>query len=249
MPRKGEIKDRIGEKYITNEGYKTEIIEYFGALNCTVKFNDEKATVLKNIFYDNIKRGSISNPNHVNKYNGYIGQGKYASSEDGVHTNDYKVWQDMLKRVYSEKHNLEKPTYKDVGLSEEWHNFQNFAKWFEENYVEGWQLDKDIICPQCKIYSPETCAFVPPEINGMFTSSKSYRGDYPIGVIKVKNKYFEAYYKGRYLGYSNNDPIETFNMYKNAKEKDVKEKAELHKDRLKPEVYEAMINYQVLITD
>ena len=46
MPK---IVDRVGEKYITNEGYEIEIIEYFGANNCTIKFND--GTISRNKKY------------------------------------------------------------------------------------------------------------------------------------------------------------------------------------------------------
>jgi hypothetical protein len=51
----------------------------------------------------------------------------------------------------------------------EWHNFQNFAEWFCKNYCDAsmdkWQLDKDIIVPGNRVYSPETCCFVPNAVN------------------------------------------------------------------------------------
>ena len=48
----------------------------------------------------------------------------------------------------------------------------------------GWELDKDILVKGNKIYSPDTCCFVPKEVNTVFTKRQSKRGDYPIGVIK-----------------------------------------------------------------
>jgi hypothetical protein len=75
----------------------------------------------------------------------------------------------MMMRCYSLKWSSKFPTYKDCIVDERWHNFQIFGEWFEENYVEGFELDKDILGKSSKIYSPETCCFVPQEINLMFT--------------------------------------------------------------------------------
>jgi hypothetical protein len=117
--------------------------------------------------------------------------------------------------------------------------------------MKGWHLDKDIICSECKIYSPETCAFVPPEINGIFTNSSSFRGKYPIGVYKQKNRFLASIntYKsqkklGSFLTYE-----EAFQTYKIEKEKYIKEVADKWKDQLDPRVHKAMYNYQVEITD
>lgn len=248
MGLKGITTNRLGEKHITKQGYEVEIIEYYGSLNCTIRFLNSRGNILKNIQYDRIVKGTVVNPYHPNKYNGYMGEGKYKSSYNREHSIAYKVWSDMLKRVYSEKYHIIKPTYREISLCEEWHNFQNFAEWFENNYKEGWRLDKDVICPDCKIYSPDTCDFLPDEINGMFISSKSYRGDLPIGVTKHK-KHYEAYFQGKFLGYSKDDINYLFNLYKTTREKYTKDIAEKYKDKIKPETYQALINYEVKITD
>ena len=46
----------------------------------------------------------------------------------------------------------------------------------------GKSLDKDIIAPGSKLYSPETCAFVLKATNNFVTASDASRGAYPIGV-------------------------------------------------------------------
>jgi hypothetical protein len=54
---------------------------------------------------------------------------------------------------------------------------------------QDWQdksLDKDIIVPGSKLYSPETCAFVLKATNNFVTASDASRGDYPIGVYLFK---------------------------------------------------------------
>ena len=48
--------------------------------------------------------------------------------------------------------------------------------------MEGWQLDKDILIKGNKIYSPDTCCFVPSEINNLFVGCNKSRGSLPIGV-------------------------------------------------------------------
>ena len=47
-------------------------------------------------------------------------------------------------------------------------------------------LDKDILIKGNKIYSQDTCIFVPKAINSLFTNRKRFRGEYPIGVYKGK---------------------------------------------------------------
>ena len=61
-----------------------------------------------------------------------------------------------------------------------------------------YHLDKDILVKGNKVYSPETCCFVPQEINSLLVTSVRSRGDQPIGVSynKLTQKY-EAYYNER----------------------------------------------------
>ena len=139
------------------------------------------------------------------------------------------------------------PTYKDVTVCEEWHNFQNFAKWFEDNYVEGFELDKDILVKGNKIYSPETCCFVPKEINSLF---KNYNNNLlPTGISydKINKKYKVSIRingkmktKGRYVTVE-----EAFKVYKTAKETYIKEVADKWKEQISDKVYQAMYNYKL----
>lgn len=164
--------DRTGEKHITNQGYEIEILEYIGSGNCTILL-DNKLTI-KNVSYRNIKKGHINNPFHPKAYNnGYMGIGEYSSKNNGSKTKAYNLWISIFKRSYSDVYHEKYPTYKNVTVCEEWKCFQNFAKWFYENYkphMEGWHLDKDILVKGNKLYSPETCIFIPNELNCVFTN-------------------------------------------------------------------------------
>lgn len=188
---------------------------------------------------------------------GYHGEGEYIPSVKGEHSQASRMWKGMLNRCYNKKYTDKKQSYIGCLVCEEWHNFQNFAKWHEENYyeIEGQEmhLDKDILVKNNKIYSPETCVFVPECINSLFTKRQSCRGELPIGVhfCKKRHKYIaQCGVDGKrvYLG-GFDSPQEAFNTYKDFKEKEIKRVAGLYKDRIPTELYEALCNYNVEITD
>jgi hypothetical protein len=190
---------------------------------------------------------------------GIYTKGKYKSWENGKPTKVYTAWTNMLKRCYSQISLEERPTYTGCTVCPEWLNFQKFAEWYFSNYYEvssfgTLQIDKDILIKGNKIYSPETCVFVPSVINSLFIKHDAKRGDYPIGVTyNKKAKKYEArisYGDGRfhYLGLF--DTVEeAFEVYKYHKELHIKNKAEEHKPNIPLKLYEAMLNYEVEITD
>lgn len=248
MTKKGDFKNRVGETHITFEKYSVKIIESKGYKNCTVQFED--GTILTEMQYGHIKRGAIRNPFHKSVYNiGYIGQGKYNTS----YKKCYKSWQRVVERGYSVKWKEKYPSYKDVTVDECWHNFQNFAEWFEKNYTEGFELDKDILVKGNKHYSPKTCCFVPSELNKCFTKREAKRGKYPIGVSfhkKLKRFITSLNRNGDIilLGYYDT-PEEAFEVYKFAKESWVKELANKWQEDITEKCYQALINYKVEIND
>jgi len=93
----------------------------------------------------------------------------------------YLVWVGMLKRAYSSNFFAKNPTYIGVTVCEEWHSFMAFRAWMMTQDWEGKQLDKDIIVPGNKVYSPATCVFVSSQINSLLTDSAGQRGKWPIG--------------------------------------------------------------------
>jgi len=103
----------------------------------------------------------------------------------------YKVWVRMLARCYNEKFHKKYPTYKNCNVSEEWLLFSNFRKWMETQDWKDKHLDKDIILPGNKIYSPGTCVFITQSINNLFLGGTDNTRTYVKGVSfdKVNNKY------------------------------------------------------------
>lgn len=99
---------------------------------------------------------------------GFIGNSQGKTKQN---VKAYKTWTSMLQRCYSEKSLKWAPTYKGVTVCSEWHDFTNFLVWFNENYQEGYELDKDVVLFGNKVYSPTTCKFIPESENCASTSS------------------------------------------------------------------------------
>ena len=258
--------ERLGEENYNYFGSLMRIIEYNGARDITVEFQDEYKTVIKNREYKEFKKGVIKNP-YDKEVCGVacIGVGRYKSrGEDGKKTLAYRYWRDMLDRCYNPYHLNERPTYIDCYVCDEWLNFQNFAEWFYKNYyeIEGqkMQLDKDILVKGNKIYSPETCVFVPQRINQLFIGQCRKRGGYPIGVVyyKPSNKLSaqcsiigeNKERKNVHLGYFPlNKPFQAFYAYKKFKEDYIKQIAKEYKNLIPRELYDTMMKYEVEIND
>ncbi|AFC21631.1 HNH endonuclease [Cronobacter phage vB_CsaM_GAP32] len=57
----------------------------------------------------------------------------------------YQIWVGMIKRCYSTRHQIANPSYIGTTVSDDWKLYSNFEKWYNENYIDGFYLDKDII--------------------------------------------------------------------------------------------------------
>ena len=118
----------------------------------------------------------------------------------------YEKWKPMLRRCYSAKYQEVRPTYKGCSVSEDWLRFSTFKAWMAAQDWEGMEIDKDILFPNNKIYSPETCVFINHKINVFLTESNASRGQWMIGVYwhKVANKFTamcnDGTGKRKYLG-------------------------------------------------
>lgn len=173
----------IGKTYVCVDGNAT-IISYFKKNSVLVEFDcgtQTKTTITSLI------RGKTRNPNKPSLLGiGAIGQGTYSSSDELI----YNSWCNMLKRCY-DVNNRHYSSYGGAGVRvcDEWHNFQNFAAWYDSQYKEdGWQIDKDLLCYGNKLYSAETCMIIPRELNMVI--QKRAKGECRLsGVTKHGAKY------------------------------------------------------------
>ena len=254
-------RDRTGEERLNNFGSKMVIKEYRNARDIDIYFPEYNWT-FKHVQYNKFKNGNIKCPYERRYYDkGCLGEGKYKVRENGKLKREFKIWHHMLQRCYDPKYQKEEPTYKGCKVEDYLLNFQNMGEWIESNYYEisgeTMCLDKDILYKGNKVYSRETCIFVPKRINSLFTKRDNARGDSPIGVYPVSsgnyqvhcnNGYGKLDYLGTYL-----TKEEAFQVYKQYKEKLIKETIDLYKGKIPEPFYsrlrEAMYNYEVSIND
>ena len=249
--------DRTGEENINNFGSRMIITKYNNARDIDVYFPEYEYTI-NHVYYGDFKKGRIKCLYEPRVYGkGYIGEGKYKTIEHGKKTKCYDVWVHMLQRCYDNKYKEKHPTYKGCEVCTEWHNFQNFGDWYSDNcYTVGDEvmcLDKDILFKGNKIYNSQNCVFVPQNINKLFTKCNKSRGDLPIGVTYCKRDgvYMSQCNFGnklKYLG-SFDNLQEAFYVYKEYKEKYIKEVADKYREYIPKNLYEAMYNYKVEIDD
>lgn len=259
--------ERLGEEKLNKKGCLAKIIEYNGANDIIVQFQDDyKGKV--HTSYRHFSSGNIENPYYSSVCNvGMLGI-KYLAKVNKKTTKEYDTWFQMIRRCFDEKEKEKRPSYKNATCCKEWLLFENFYEWLhsQENFdkwynsksnKERWCLDKDILAKGNKVYSPETCCLVPNNVNVLFTNRKNHRGSLPIGVTKHNNQFmaqcmnpFTDNKNQEYLG-TYPTPEEAFHAYKIYKEDIIKQVAKIEYDNsnITKECYQAMMNYEVEITD
>ena len=185
----------------------------------------------------------------------YRGKG-FMSDKDSVDLKDfdtkrlYKVWLGVLQRSYCEKLKSRNTWYKDVGVSENFLDFNFFLSWSKSQIgynVPDWQLDKDILVKGNKTYSPETCCFVPREVNNIFIRSLKQDKELPVGVTMQRNGKYRARvnWEGveKCLG-AYEDIDDASLSYKTAKEAYAREVAEKWKGVVDVRIYKALMEHK-----
>jgi len=178
---------KIGAVFNTNSGLELKIVEYESAKKIKVRFTSTGYETFAQA--GDIRRGGVKDPMSPLIFGvGFFGVGRFRARENGKLTVRYNTWADMIQRCYDPKWHDKKPTYTGCTVCDEWHNYQVFSEWFEDNYIEGFQLDKDIKIDGNKVYSPETCMFVSGKDNAVKAFAKNYKFINPNGeVVEIYN--------------------------------------------------------------
>ena len=181
----------------------------------------------------------------------YNSKTEYPAWANGKNLVAYDAWLNMIKRCYNLAVQEKQPTYRGCSVADEWLDYQDFARWYNRhpNKEIGYHLDKDLLFPGNKVYSPDTCCLVPMEINQVLLDSAASRGGLPQGVNwhKRVGKYQVRVGVGgkrRHLGYFD-CPNEAYQTYKIAKEANVKRMALEWQDRIADNVFQALMNWQL----
>ena len=188
---------------------------------------------------------------------GYLGSNLNLKSKiNGKTCKIHSLWRNMIKRCYDVNSHQQYPTYIGCYVSDDFKDYSKWREWYD-NYPykqDDWQLDKDLLVKGNKIYSKETCVFLPKEINLVLTKRTTSRGKHLIGVYF--DKQYKKFVSKASLGTSNQKVLGRYDneydahlAYKEAKEAYLKELTDKYKDLLDPRAYEALYNYTVDIDD
>lgn len=241
----------IGQTFATHKSGDCKIIHITHRKDIQVEFSDgfiAKCTL------QNLLAGSVSNPYYPSVYNfGFIGEGEFKAKVNGKIFPYYDAWRGCIRRVYDFKFHQKRPMYIGCSVNPVWKNYQNFCIWSEDQVFEvGFKLDKDLMVYGNKEYGPETCVYLPNELNCIISDRWDTARGLPKGVSrtgnpKAKNKPYVASLqrKGRpnlNLGYFGT-PEDASIVYKNTKEGYVKERAAHWKDRISERAFDALMTW------
>ena len=248
-------KDCVGKICKSKLSGDFKILKYSNNRNVEVQFL--KTGYEATVELVQVKRGNVKDPYSQSVYGVGILGTKYPSTINGIHTKEYKLWQNMLVRCYSDSSKKRRPTYEGCEVSDNFKNYEYFYEWCHKQIGfsnQDWHLDKDLLAKGNKVYSETTCVFLPNEINSLLTKRTALRGEYLIGVSWDKrgmafiSRVRKNTGKSEYLG-SFNTELEAFNAYKVAKEAFIKEQANRYKPQIDHRAYNALMTYTVEITD
>ena len=248
-------KDCVGKVCKSKSSGDFKVVKYNNTADVEVQFlktGYETSATLGNIRIGKVKDSYLPSVYGI----GVLGN-KHPITINGVLTKEYKLWTSMLVRCYSDNFKKRQPTYEGCEVSDKFKSYEYFYEWCHKQVGFGnqdWQLDKDLLFKGSKVYSEDSCVFIPKEINSLLTKSEALRGKHLIGVYwHNASKAFVAQVrknkgKREFLGLFKTE-LEAFNAYKQAKEAFIKEQANEWKSQIDPRAYEALMNYQVEITD
>ena len=232
-----------------------KIVKYNDTSNVEIQFINTGFEMVTQL--GNIRNGKVKDSYSPSVYGIGVLGAKYQAKINGVITKEYDLWHSMLERCYSDSYKKKYPTYEGCEVSDNFKSYEYFHEWCNKQIgfgVNGFELDKDLLIKGNKLYSEDSCVFIPADVNLVLTKRTASRGKHLIGVYwSNTNKAFVARVaknkgKQEYLG-SFKTELEAFNAYKQAKEVFIKEQAEKWKSEIDERAYNALMNYQVEITD
>ena len=248
-------KDCVGKVCKSKSSGDFKVLKYNDSANVEIQFLKTGFEIIAQL--EHIRKGSVKDPYSPSVCGVGILGTKYPSRTNGRNTKEYVLWQGMLQRCYSDTFKKRYPTYEGCEVSENFKSYEYFYEWCHEQIGFGnkdWHLDKDLLIKGNKVYSEDSCIFIPSDINLLLTKREALRGEHLIGVCWSKtHKAFKARVrknkgKQEFLGYFKTE-LEAFNAYKTAKESFVKEQANEWKGKIDIRACDALMKYTVEITD
>ena len=236
----------VGDIYSTNNYGDVEVIYYEGCYKVGVKFL--KTNTVIQVRADHLRKGEIKDPTQPSVYGvGVVGK-NFDKGES--HSLTYNTWNGMLQRCYDPKLKNKRPSYLMCEVDKNFLNYEYFKEWCHNQKgfgKKGFALDKDILIKGNKLYSEDTCCFVPTEINSMIAGLSS-KGDKVTGIYqncKNGNWYLNTdYQNGHKKRGVFSDLKEAELEYLKLKTENIKSVAEKWKSQIDIRVYNALINWE-----
>lgn len=175
----------INEVYETNGDGLVRVVFYNTAMKVQIEFLDTGNRRFSQA--SDIRAGRCKDKLRPSLWGvGYTGYGKFRTSSDAG-----KKWISMIRRCYDKKWKAKKPSYDNVFVCDDWHSLQVFGAWYEDNYPKdgkSYDIDKDKITKNNKIYSAEHCCFISHSENVGLTSKGGFYMNHALGGrIYIKN--------------------------------------------------------------
>ena len=237
--------------------YKTShgdviIIKYYDSLHVEIEFLDNthyRTITTLHLVLD----GTVKNPYKPLIHGGYIGEGIYLSSDKA-----YGKWAKIMERANAHIRGFS--SYNECFVSDEWLNYQNFARWYYNYlsllnplYEKQYAIDKDILQwnMRNKIYSSSTCCLIPSRINTLIINLQDSNKSLPIGVYKEPNNLYRSsvgYNDKTYHSKYCDTPEEAFEIYKNKKMQIIQEVSTFYykEKAITSDIYERLCNLEIL---
>ena len=243
-----------GSVFKTNNYGDVVVLEYNNASDVTIKFLNTGN--IRKTATSELRNGEIRDNEAFPVYKVGVMDIPNELRRGQPHPREYSIWNGVRQRCYNEYIRDKLMPYKGVEMSDNFKIYSYFKEWCNKQIgfdQDNWQLDKDILSKDNKVYSEDTCCFVPPEINCAVTNNKSVRGQFPQGVIynSTRTRYRARIQRGdkwESLG-TYDTPEEAFYAYKPVKEAYIKSLAEKWKDKIDPRVYDALMKWEINIDD
>ena len=256
MKRVAIVNSVVGKTFNSNSFGKFTVLKYENYENVYIQFEQTGGVNITDLH--RVRDGSVVDLLAKSNYNvGYIGYGYDPKCAESRKL--FKIWSGLVQRCFDPLWKTRHKCYELTTCSEDFLCAANFITWSKSqlgyNSIDEsdkpFALDKDILLKGNTIYSPDTCVFVPREINNLILSNRKVRGNLPIGVTSA-----EARFRAR-VSINNKEVAlgvfetsnEAFQAYKEAKERHIKEVANKWKDRIDQRVYYALMKYEIDITD
>lgn len=209
----------VGSRWDMKNYGTLEIVKYVSHKEISVRFLTTGYETVVQV--SSIRSGSVRDPYYPRIAGvGFVGKGEYAPTVRGKHRKSYHVWCGLIRRCYDPKTQIKDRNYVDCTVADEWHNYQNFARWYEDNYPSDggrYEVDKDLLFSGNKVYSPSTCVFVTSKINSFMLGGR--KGSCMLGVYKHGKRFRAACSRvghNNYLGTFDTEG-ESHNVWKSCK--------------------------------